>query len=113
MNQTDITMTKTKPIRTTRRGRIFPEIQWTEEEKAKRRAEDEEFHRLSKAIFDRVKQEHIETHYGWYMVVEPNSGDYFIDHSEDVVMQKARVMHPGTVPLFLFRINETGVSGSV
>ncbi len=108
-----ITMTNTKPTRTARRGRIFPEIQWTEEEKAKRRAEDKEFHQRCKAIFDRVLPEHIETHYGWYMVVEPNSGNYFIDHSEDVVMQKARAQHPGTVPLFLFRINETGVSGTV
>ncbi|OKH44165.1 hypothetical protein NIES2101_28955 [Calothrix sp. HK-06] len=85
-------MTNTKPTRTARRGRIFPEIQWTEEEKAKRRAEDKEFHQRCKAIFDRVLPEHIETHYGWYMVVEPNSGDYFIDYSEDVVMQKARTL---------------------
>jgi hypothetical protein len=47
------------------------------------------------------------------MVVEPDSGDYFIDSDEKVVMQKARQKHPGTVPLFFFQINETGVSGSV
>jgi hypothetical protein len=106
-------MTHTKPTRTARRGRIFPDIQWTEEEKAKRQAEDEEFHRRCQAFFDRVLPEYIETHYGWYMVVEPDSGDYFIDSDEKVVMQKARQKHPGTVPLFFFQINETGVSGSV
>jgi hypothetical protein len=106
-------MTNTKPTRTAPRGRIFPEIQWTEEEKAKRRAEGDEFHRRCKVIFDRVLPEYTEIHYGWYMVVEPDSGDYFIDRDEEVVMQKARQKYPGTIPLFFFRINETGISGSV
>ncbi|WP_017740200.1 hypothetical protein [Scytonema hofmannii] len=106
-------ITSAKSIRTARRGRIFPEIQWTAEEKAKLKAEDEEFHRRCKVIFDLVKSNYIQTHYGWYMVVEPNSGDYFIDREEEVVMQTARQKHPGTVPLFFFQINETGVSGTV
>jgi hypothetical protein len=83
-------MTPARSTRTARRGRIFPEIQWTEEEKAKRQAEDKEFHLRCQVIFDRVKPEYIETHYGWYMVVEPDSGDYFIDRDEEVVMQMAR-----------------------
>ncbi|MBR8840546.1 MAG: hypothetical protein DSM106950_42850 [Stigonema ocellatum SAG 48.90 = DSM 106950] len=106
-------MTKATSTRTARRGRILSEIQWTEEEKAKRQAEGQEFHRRCQVIFNRVKPEYIETHYGWYMVVEPDSGDYFIDGDEEIVMQMARQKHPGTVPLFLFRINETGVSGTV
>ncbi len=95
------------------RGRIFPEIQWTEEQKAKRRAEPSDFHQRSQVIFDRVKPEYIQTHYNWYIVVEPESGNYFIARNEEVAMQMARIKHPGTVPLFLFRINETGVSGTI
>lgn len=106
-------MTDTKTTRTVRRGRIFPEIQWTEEQFAKRRAERKDFYRRCKDIFDSVKREYIDTHYGWYMVVEPDSGDYFVDQDEEAVMQQARVMHPGTVRLFLFRVNETGVSGTI
>ena len=106
-------MTETKTTRTARRGRIFPEIQWTEEQFAKRRAEREDFYRRSKEIFDSVKPEYIDTHYGWYMVVEPDRGDYFVDRDEEAVMQQARVIHPGTVRLFLFRINETGASGNI
>lgn len=106
-------MTETKTTHTARRGRIFPEIQWTEEQFAKRRAEREDFYRRSKEIFDRVKPEYIDTHYGWYMVVEPDHGDYFVDPDEEAVMQQARVIHPGTVRLFLFRINETGASGNI
>jgi len=82
------------------RGRIFPEIQWTEEQKAKHKAEGEAFHRRCKAIFDRVQPELIETHYNWYMAVEPNSGDYFIDKDDIVVMNMARQKHPHA--LFFF-----------
>lgn len=32
-------MTETKPTRTARRGRIFPEIQWTPEQQAQWRTE--------------------------------------------------------------------------
>jgi hypothetical protein len=106
-------MTETKTTHTVRRGRIFPEIQWTEEQFAKRRTEREDFYQRSKEIFNSVKSEYIDTHYGWYMVVEPDSGDYFVDRDEEAVMQQARVMHPGTVRLFLFRINETGASGTI
>ena len=106
-------MTEAKSTRTVHRGRIFPSIQWTEEQKAKRRAERSDFHQRSQVIFDRVKPEYIQTHYNWYMVVEPESGNYFIDRDEEVAMLLARQKHPGTVPLFLFRINETGVSGTI
>jgi hypothetical protein len=106
-------MTETRTTRTVRRGRIFPEIQCAEEQFAKRRTEREDFSRRCKEIFDSVKPEYIDTHYGWYMVVEPDSGDYFVDRDEEAVMQQARVMHPGTVRLFLFRINETGASRTI
>lgn len=106
-------MTEAKQTRTVRRGRIFPEIQWTEEQKAQRKAEREAFHQRCKAIFDSVQPELIKTYYNWYMVVEPDSGDYFIERNEEVAMQMARQKYPGTVPLFLFKINETGVSGTI
>lgn len=106
-------MTETKTTRSVRRGRIFPEIQWISEQIATKRAEREDFYQRSKEIFDSVKREYIDTQYGWYMVVEPDSGDYFVDQDEEAVMQQARVMHPDTVRLFLFRINETGVSGTI
>jgi hypothetical protein len=106
-------MTEAKYARANRRGRIFPQIQWTEEQKALRRAEDEEWNQRCKVIFSRIKPQYIETHYNWYMVVEPDSRDYFIDADEEVAMLLARQKHPGTIPLFLFRINETGVSGTI
>jgi hypothetical protein len=107
------TLTEAKLSRTVRRGRIFPEIQWTTEQKARRKKQLEVFHHRCKAVFEKIQPELIKTHYNWYMVVEPDSGDYFIDSNEEIVMQMARQKYPGTVPLFLFRINETGASGTI
>ena len=75
-------MTNVKPNRTVRRGRLFPEIQWSEEKKAQWRAERAAFRKRCKVIFDRLKPDLIDTHYNWYMAVEPDSGEYFIDKDD-------------------------------
>ncbi|GAB1539842.1 hypothetical protein NUACC21_25090 [Scytonema sp. NUACC21] len=105
-------MTEVKSTRTARRGRIFPEIQWTEEQKVQREAESEEFFQRCKPIFERVKSELIETHYNWYMAVEPDSGEYFVDKGLEVVSSKCREKHPSKAQ-YTFRINETGVCGTI
>jgi hypothetical protein len=58
-------MTEVKPTRTVHRGRIFPEIQWTEEQKLQWRAKLEAFYQRCKPIFDGVQSEFIKTHYVW------------------------------------------------
>lgn len=100
-------MTETKPARTARRGRIFPEIQWNEEHKARHEAEREAFYQRCKPIFDRVKSELIETHYNWFVAVEPDSGEYFDDKDLEVVSLQCRKQHPGKIH-YTFRINESG-----
>ncbi|MEM9926488.1 MAG: hypothetical protein AAF915_22500 [Cyanobacteria bacterium P01_D01_bin.50] len=105
-------MTINKSTPTARRGRIFPEIQWTEEQKAQREAKREAFYQRCKPIFDKVKSELIETHYNWYIAVEPDSGEYFIDKNLEVVSHQCRNKHPGKVH-HTFRINETGTCGTI
>jgi hypothetical protein len=105
-------MTETKSTRTTRRGRIFPEIQWTEEQFTQWEVEQEEFYQRSLPIFDKVKSEFIETHYNWYVTVEPDSGDYFIDKDLEAVWHKCHQKHPGKKH-HTFRLNETGVCGTI
>jgi hypothetical protein len=105
-------MTEAKPTRQVRRGRIFPEIQWTEEQKARREAEREIFYQRCKPIFDRLKMKYINTHYNWYMAVEPESEDYVIDKDEMTAINMSRQKHPNT-PVFIFRINETGIAGTI
>lgn len=97
---------------TPRRGRVFPERQISPEEKARRQAESEEFNRRCQEIFKRVKPALINDHYDWFMVIEPDSGDYFIDPNETVARQKASEKHHGKKRLILC-INETGACGKI
>lgn len=102
--------TSQKPAR--RRGRIFPDIIIPPEELARRRAEGEAFSRRCRAIFDRLLPELIDKYYGWYIAIEPDSGDYFIDADKEVVSLKARQKHPNVIH-HLFGINETGATGTI
>ncbi|WP_377478936.1 MAG: hypothetical protein P2A85_09240 [Microcoleus anatoxicus] len=105
-------MTYLNPTRTVRRGRVFPEIQWSEEKKAQLRAERATFRKRCKVIFDRLKPELIKTHYNWYMAVEPDSGEHFMDKDDMVATKMCRQKHPNAIP-YLFRINPTGVCGTI
>ncbi|MTJ55090.1 hypothetical protein FJR38_21670 [Anabaena sp. UHCC 0253] len=95
-----------------RRGRIFPELTLSAEELAKRKAEDELFYQRCWAIFERLRPDLMKEHYGWYIAIEPDSGDYFIDQNKEVASKQARDKHPNVIP-FVFGINETGVTGRI
>ncbi len=46
------------------------------------------------------------------MAVEPKSGDYFVAEDEMEAINMSRHEHPNA-PVFIFRINETGVAGTI
>ncbi|KAF3888967.1 MULTISPECIES: hypothetical protein [Nostocales] len=102
--------TSQQPVR--RRGRIFPEITIPLEEVTKRKAEDEIFYQRCWSIFERVRSELIEQYSGWYIAVEPDSGDYFIDEDKETATKKACQKHPNSIH-FMFRLNETGATGRI
>jgi hypothetical protein len=95
-----------------RRSRIFLEIKIPPEELARREAEAEAFSQRCEAIFQELLPELIEQYYGWYIAIEPNSGDYFIDKDKETASLKARQKYPNVIH-HMFGINETGVSGSI
>jgi len=99
-----------KPIR--RRGRIFPEYTIAPEELARRKAEREARCQRCREVFERLRPELIADYYNWFIIIEPNTGDYFIDADEDVAMQKSRQKYPSGW-LVIFRINETGACGKI
>jgi hypothetical protein len=105
-------MTETNPTRTVRRGRLYPERTMSQEEINQWHAEREAFRQRCKVVFDRVKPELIETHYNWYMAVEPDSGDYFIHKDELAVAKIAHQKHLNA-RLHVFRINETRICGTI
>lgn len=103
---------ETRLTSTVRRGRIFPEIQWTEAQKAQWRTEQEAFYQRCQPVFECVQAELIKTHYGWYIAVEPESEDFFVAQDELTAIKMSRQKHPNA-PVFIFRINETGVAGTI
>ena len=105
-------MTQSTPKQPPRRGRIFPDRTLPPEELAKRKVERQIFHQRCRAIFERVRPHLIEQHYGWYIAVEPNSGDYFVDEDIEVASKQAQKKHPNAVHC-VFCLNETGATGRI
>jgi hypothetical protein len=105
-------MTRTKSVRPRRQGRIFPEYTIPPEELARREAEKNARIKRYREIFAQVSPQLIPDHYNWFMIIEPNSGDYFIDPEEDVAMQKARQKYPSGM-VGIMRLNETGTCGKI
>ncbi|MBN3892874.1 MAG: hypothetical protein HWQ43_28385 [Nostoc sp. JL31] len=95
-----------------RRGRIFPERILPPEELARRKAEDEAFYQRCREIFERVRPDLIKEHYGWYIAVEPNSGDYLIDVDKMQAHKKSLEKYSNSRHC-VFCLNETGTTGTI
>jgi hypothetical protein len=105
-------MSDSQPDRIVRRGRVFPEIQATEEEKEQHRARQLAFYNRCWPIFQKLQPELMKNYYGWYIAIEPDSGDYIIDPDGEVASRKTRARYPDKIH-HMFGINETGVSGRI
>ena len=46
-------------------------------------------------------------HYDWFIDIEPDRGDYFIDRDRDVARQKAKQKYPAALSIVMC-VNETG-----
>ena len=78
-------MTNTKSVRRRQPGRIFPEFTIPPEELAKRETERNARGEKARVVFNRVRSELINDHYNWFMVIEPNTGDYFVHFTERIL----------------------------
>lgn len=70
------------------------------------------FRHRCQLIFERVKPQFMETHYNWYLAVEPDSGDYFLAEDDLEAGNLCRQKHP-LARIYVFRINETGACGTI
>jgi hypothetical protein len=95
-----------------RRSRIYLNITLSPEDLAKRKAEHEIFAQRCRELFDRVRPQIIDTYYGWYIAVEPESGDYFIDENIEIAHNRALQKYPHNRHC-VFCLNETGATGSI
>lgn len=104
-------MVETQTSQKFERGRIFSEIQWSVEQKAEWKAKRKDFYERCQTIFKRVKTELIETHYNWYIAVEPESQEYFLAENILDAIALSRQKYPNS-PFHLFQINQTGICGA-
>ncbi|MBD1908693.1 hypothetical protein NDI37_03475 [Funiculus sociatus GB2-A5] len=110
-------MTQQQSKRQARRGRIFPELTISPEEQARQESERKVFHQKGRVIFERLQPELIENHlienhYNWFIVIEPNTEDYFVAQDSMTALNKALEKHP-QARFATFRLNETGVCGRI
>lgn len=70
------------------------------------------FERCCYQIFERLRPELMENHYNWFIIIEPESEDYFMEEDELVAFHKAREKYPQR-QFFFFRLNETGICGKI
>ncbi|EDN65929.1 conserved hypothetical protein [Beggiatoa sp. PS] len=92
---------------------LFPDRpRLSQEEIARRKAENEAFGQRCRAIFDKVAPQLMPKHYGWSIIIEPDSGDYFIAPERKECLQKAKQKHP-TAILLEMCLNETGACGRI
>ncbi|HAG83783.1 MAG TPA: hypothetical protein DCL61_22205 [Cyanobacteria bacterium UBA12227] len=82
------------------------------QEIARRKAEKEAFAQRCQVIFDQVYPELVTSHYNWFITIEPESGEYFIDPDKEVAFQKARQKHPNT-KIMVMGLNSKGTCGRI
>ncbi len=106
-------MSKLVPVKQNQsKGRLFPQYSIPSEELAKRQTEDEVFYQRCQAIFDRVYPQLVSEYYGWFIVIEPDSGNYFIDPHDEIAFNQARQKYPDA-RLMVMGLNEQGTAGSI
>jgi hypothetical protein len=105
-------MTQQQTQHALRRSRIFPQHTIPPQELERRKAERNARYQRCFPVFEQVRDELIDDYYNWFILIEPNSGNYFIDADEDKAVEKARQKYL-TGWLMTFRINETGACGMI
>lgn len=92
---------------------IFPELpRLSSLEISRRKAENKAFAERAREVFRRVAPDLMRQYRDWYIIIEPNSGEYFIDPDEMTALQKAKEKYP-TPMLYAMRVNETGACGRI
>lgn len=66
----------------------------------------------SRLIFDALRPKLIQDYSGWYIAIEPDSGDYFMDASKAVAQHKAHQKYPERM-ICTLQLIETGANHKV
>lgn len=92
---------------------IFSTLQRrSSEEIAQAKAENHAFAERCREVFRRVAPDLIEQYRDWYIIIEPNSGEYFVAPDEMAALRQASEKYP-TPDLYTMCLNETGACGRI
>lgn len=95
-----------------RRSRILPPSIIAPEELNRRQEHRHALAMRCRAVFERLRPHLMETHYNWFIAIDPDSEDYLIDQNLQGLTQQIRHSYGNTdVKLTIFRLNETGSCG--
>ncbi|GAA6617875.1 hypothetical protein [Scytonema sp. NUACC26] len=61
----------------------------------------------ARVIYDNHKSELSNYYPGWYVAIEPDSGDFFLDANKEVAQNQARTKHPSRL-ICTFQLNIVG-----
>lgn len=63
-------------------------------------------------LFEKLRPGLIKDHYNWYLTIEPETGEYFLNRNHLSNLKKARQKYPNSI-FCTFCINGTGACGKV
>ncbi|MBC7881519.1 MAG: hypothetical protein H7Y37_09310 [Anaerolineae bacterium] len=95
------------PSRAAIRGRIFPEVNWSNAENTARAEANRQSYVLCYPIFEKLRPKLIEDHDDWFVAVHPHSTDYSFDIDGLACAKHALQIFPDA-NFHMFRLNETG-----
>lgn len=72
-------------------------------EKLPLRSELKDYSEKARIVYEKLKDELEEKHWGEYVVINPNNGDYFVGINRSEVLARAKLKYP-TVLMFSHRI---------
>jgi hypothetical protein len=95
-----------------RRSRILPPSAIAPEELHRRREQSHALAVRCRVVFERLRESLIETHYNWFIAVDPDSENYFIDPTLPGLTQQIHDSYGHTdIKLTIFRLNDNGTCG--
>ncbi len=99
--------------RSTKRGRIFAEDRYTQEELDEWEAQREEKARKGYPRFQKLQKQFINTHPNWYIAIEVNCGYYLLDEDLENLFWRIKRYCPKVSSMMIYQINEDGTCGNI
>jgi len=94
------------------RTRILPSSSVDPQEVQRQQSKQRTLANRCRSLFERLRPNLIETHYNWYIAIDPDTEEYLLDETLQGITQQIRIAYSGDeVKLTIFRLNDTGTCG--